>query len=148
MTIDIIVDDNGLAEKYRRISRQMPGEVKELMHQSVLYVQSQIPGYPAEPPGSHYRRTGTLGRVLTAAPGSGAVGVGSRMGQPLTRIETLGGNVKGVIGGRLEYIGGVVNEGTQARVHRGRWWTLQKVLRDSREGIEKIFRTGVLKLFK
>lgn len=126
--------------KMQRISTNMPGELKKLTEKAVLYAQSEIPGYPAAPSGSTYRRKGTLGRAVTAAPGSPL--------PSLTRVESLGAGVRGVIGGRLDYIGYVIDAVSQAWMHRNRWYTLQKVIEGARGGIEKIYRTGILDLFK
>jgi len=30
----------------------------------------------------------------------------------------------------------------------GRWWTLQKVIKDAKNGIVEVFRGGILDLFK
>jgi hypothetical protein len=140
---DIQIRVHGLDQytgKLSRISANMPGELKKLTTKAVLYAQSEIPGYPPPPAGSTYRRTGTLGRAVTAAPGSPL--------PSLTRVESLGAGVRGVIGGRLDYIGYVIDANKQAWMHRGRWWTLQKVIQGARGGIEKIYRAGVLDLFK
>jgi hypothetical protein len=135
--------------KYGRLEAELPDELKRLMTKSIIYAQGEIPAYPAA--NSDYRRTGSLGRVVTAFPGhhggrSLGGGGGDNGGQPLTRVESMGGGVRGVIGGRLEYIDYVV--GYQAYMHKGRWWQLKKVIMGARGGIEKIFRAGVMDLFK
>ena len=112
------------------------------MKQSVLYVQSKIPAYPSPPPGSTYRRTGTLGRVLTAFGGGLAGGDAA----PLSRVETFGDKTVGYIGGRLSYITYVVGdeEGEgQAWMHRGRWYKLIDVVRQNVHGVVDIFRDGI-----
>ena len=152
---DIDIEVNGLdpiLAKYGRIEREMPGELKKLMTKGVLYAQSQIPPYPAPPPASTYRRTGTLGRVITAFPGvSGGRnlggGGGGGDGQPLTRVESIGGGVRGVVGGRLEYLPDVVGE-EQGAAFRGRWFVLKKVIMGAKTGIVKIFRADIMKLFE
>jgi len=106
---DIRIEIRGLKEydgKLQRIESQMPENLKKLMTKAVIYAQGQIPSYPAPPAGSSYRRTGTLGRVVTAFPGQSGGrnlggGGGDNGGTPLTRVEMMGGGVKGVIGGRL-----------------------------------------------
>ena len=152
---DIDIEIHGLDQilaKYARIERDMPNELKRVMTRSVLYAQGQIPPYPAPPPASWYRRTGTLGRVVTAFPGvSGGRnlggGGGGGDGQPLTRVESIGGGVRGVIGGRLEYLPTVVGE-DQGVAFRGRWWVLSKVILGAKTGIVKIFRDDIMKLFE
>lgn len=132
--------------KLDRIQTELPAEMERLMIESVLYTQNRIPPYPA--PRGDYRRTGTLGRVITAFPGQTGGGGGENGGTPLTRVETMGGDVKGVIGARLEYIPYVIDSKHQARMHQGRWYTLQQVLDDAKAGIKRIFSNGVVKLFK
>lgn len=139
--------------KLARITDQMPAEMDRIMKKAVVYAQGQIPSYPAPPGGSSYRRTGTLGRVVTAFPGVAGGrnlggGGGGGDGVPLTRVESIGGGVRGVIGGRLEYLPTVVGEGTQGRAFRGRWWTLEKVIRGAKDGIIKVWRAGIVDMFK
>lgn len=150
------IEFRGLKEydaKLGRIESQMPDNLKKLMVKSIIYAQGQIPSYPSPPAGSTYRRTGTLGRVVTAFPGvhggrSLGGGGGDNGGTPLTRVEMMGGGVRGVVGGRLKYLPYVVDEDAQAYMHRGRWWTLQSVIKGATRGIVSIFRGGVLDLFK
>lgn len=139
--------------KYARIEREMPAALTKTMTRAVIYAQGQIPAYPSPPGGSTYRRTGTLGRVVTSFPGHSGPrniggGAGDNGGQPLTRVETISGGVRGVIGGRLEYLPYVIGEGAQARTHQGRWWMLEKVVRDAKGGIVKLFRADIMKLFE
>lgn len=153
---DIEFDVRGLTEydgKLAGVEAKMPDRLKTLMTKGVLYAQSQIPAYPPAPSGSWYRRTGTLGRVVTAFPGvnpgrdlGGGAG-GGEQATPLTRVEMLGGDVRGVIGGRLSYLPDVVGD-TQAPPFRGRWWQLRKVIGGAKDGIVSIFRAGVIELFQ
>lgn len=139
--------------KYERIEREFPEKGKKIMTKAVLYAQGQIPSYPA-PKSSVYRRTGTLGRTVTAFPGVngprniGGGGGGNNGGQPLTRVESMAGGIRGVIGGRLEYMPLVIGEGEQAYMHEGHWWTLEKVIKDARPGIVKVWRAEVMDWFK
>lgn len=153
---DITFDVRGLVETEGRLAgveAKLPPTLKKLMTKSVLYVQGQIPSYPPASPGSSYRRTGSLGRVVTAFPGvSGGRNLGGgegggEQGTPLSRVETLGGGVRGVIGGRLSYLPDVVGD-EQAPPFRGRWWQLRKVVAGARDGVVAIHRDGVVELFK
>lgn len=153
---DITFDVRGLAEvdgKMAGVEAKLPPTLKKLMTKSVLYVQGQIPSYPAKPPGSSYRRTGSLGRVVTAFPGVsagrnlGGDDSGGEQGQPLSRVESLGGGVRGVVGGRLSYLPDVVGD-DQAPPFVGRWWQLRKVVVGARDGVVSIHRAGVVELFK
>lgn len=139
--------------KYDRIARQFPDEGKKIMTKAVIYAQGQIPSYPGAPGGSSYRRTGTLGRTVTAFPGvsggrSLGGGAGDNGGVPLTRVEAMGGDVRGVIGGRLSYMPLVIDEKEQAYMHVGRWWTLQKVIKGATPGIVKVWAAGIKELFE
>lgn len=124
------------------IRQQMPNWMKR----GVLYIQSKIPPYPAPPPGSSYRRTGTLGRILTAFGG----GSFSGDAQPLSRVETFNNQVVGYVGGRLSYITHVVGDedGRQAWMHKGRWYRLIDVVRGNIDGVVDIFRDGIRGLIK
>lgn len=135
MTTEII----GLPAALAHLDRigEIPAAMKDTMQEAVLYVHSQVPPYPAPPPLSTYRRTGTLGRTITTMQG----------GEPsaLSRVEVsgLGGSVVGVIGTRLHYAPEVISEGEQIRVHAGRWWTLQGVVKGAWSGIVDIFKKMV-----
>jgi len=108
---------------------------QDAMLEAVLYVHSQMPGYPPALPNSRYRRTGKLGQSVTALSGK-AEGA-------LSRVEMLGGNAVGVIGTAIGYAPLVIGEGTQKAIHKGRWWTLQKVVEDAREKIIEIFERRI-----
>lgn len=115
------------------LSTQLP----DIMKDGVLYVQSQIPGYPTAPSESRYVRTDTLGRSVTSLQGQ-ADGA-------LARVEPLGNHSVGYIGTNIVYAPYVIGEGTQAAVHQGRWYTLQSVVRGAIPGVVKIIRDGVIK---
>lgn len=145
--------DREIIAKYDGIAKDLPDKMKKTMIRSVIYVQGEIPSYPSPPAGSSYRRTGTLGRLLTAFPGHSGPrniggGGGDNGGTPLSRVEPLGGGVQGVVGARLKYIPFVVDDKEQAWMHTGRWWTLQKVLRDSRAGLQRLWKADMMGLFK
>ena len=154
---DVEFDVRGLTETDGRLAsvqNKLPDTLKRLMTKAVLYAQGQIPAYPAASPGSSYRRTGTLGRVVTAFPGvsggrdlGGGSGSGGEAGVPLSRVETLGSGVQGVVGGRLSYLPDVVGE-EHGKPFKGRWWQLKRVVTGARDGIVSIFRAGVIELFR
>lgn len=116
---------NQLQSYFSRTEDKLKLNLPRGMKAAVLFVQGELPPYPAETPNSD--RTGTLGKVLTAFGSSSPVG--ENRGTPLSNVEEMNGRVVGVIGGRLNYLGWVVDEETQAAVHKGRWWVLQKVVR-------------------
>lgn len=116
---------------------EIPAAMGDTMKEAVLFVHSQVPPYPAAPPASTYRRTGTLGRTITTMQGTEP--------SALSRVEVsaIGGNVVGIIGTRLNYAPFVISEGNQAKTHVGRWWTLQGVVKGAWSGVVDIFRKMV-----
>lgn len=116
-----------LISKYNRIAGDMGPMLRGATQKAILYVHSTVPPYPAQPPNSDYIRTGTLGREVH------------------TRVEELGSNVVGIIGTPTVYSPWVISDeqqkgrGPQARVHQGRWWTLQEVVRKARDVVVNIY---------
>jgi hypothetical protein len=105
------------SRKVEGMARRMRGEMETTTRKAVLYVHSTVPPYPGEPAGSEYRRTGTLGRSIG------------------TEVRPIGVGFVGIIGTPTVYAPYVISEeavgsrGPQARFHKGRWWTLQGVVR-------------------
>ncbi len=106
-----MVGAHELAARWQHVMSQFPSEAQSVMNEAILYVHSTVPAYPAPPSGSHYRRTGTLGRSIT------------------TDVRPLGGDVVGVIGSNVIYAPYVIDANRQAHMHAGRWWTLQAVIK-------------------
>lgn len=138
MSVKVQVRSDQVEVKLGRIKAGIGPESQRAMKRAVLYVHSQTPPYPPPPPGSRYRRTGTLGRTITA--------MGSASGPALSRVETAGGTVVGYVGSSVKYAGYVIDEENQAWMHKGRWWTLQSVVAKSRDGIRRIFDDAISKL--
>ena len=83
------------------------------VHQALLLLATYAAGYPPQPPGTNYRRTGTLGRLWTTA----------------TPHVTVSGHVLDArIGNATPYGPQVQGPADQARVHRGRWLTTDDVV--------------------
>jgi hypothetical protein len=78
-----------------------------------------------------------LGRTLGSSEAGGASG-----GQPeiFTVRKLGGGNMEGRFGTHLSYAQYVIGEGTQARVHRGRWYTMKTIAQKSAEKINRIWQ--------
>lgn len=138
MSVQVEVRSREVEVKLDRIANGIPPELSQAMTKAVLYVHSQVPAYPAASPDSRYRRTGTLGRTITA--------MGSASGPALSRVESAGGQVLGYVGSSVKYAGYVIDEQDQAWMHKGRWWTLQSVVAASREGIRRIFDDAISRL--
>ena len=82
-------------------------------------LRADLRKYPPKPPDSTYRRTGTLGKSWTKS-----VMRGGREGGWLAQIGT-----------RLGYAPYVQDELRQAKVHQGRWQTVQSVAKDRRDEV-------------
>lgn len=144
-----------LLGKLHRMGVEVTPILADGAHDAVAYIHQKVPEYPlaSRKPqpfkNAHqrrhvmwlirtgqitvpYRRTGGLGRSVTSwhglAPGA------------LSRVDTLGDVVRGVIGTSLDYAKPVIDEDNQAEYHQGTWWTLQGVVRDNLKGVVKIFR--------
>jgi hypothetical protein len=106
------------------------------MAASLTTFWENVPPYPPEPQDSSYRRTGLLGRTLGSSESGGASG-----GQPSVFVvrKLGGGNMEGKFGTNLNYAEQVIGEGTQAAVHRGRWWTLKTVAEKATDKIKRIW---------
>lgn len=126
--------------KLERMKQSIRPQMEKATREAIHYVHSQVPAYPPPPPTSTYRRTGTLGRSVTVfqhhAPGA------------LSRVEPLGDEVRGVIGTAIEYAPDVIDERHQARMHKGRWYTLQRVVRQATVGIKRIYEKMVRELWR
>ncbi|HPV07924.1 MAG TPA: hypothetical protein PLD57_12680 [Aggregatilineales bacterium] len=134
---------NGLESTEQTLARlqtQLGPESERATRKAVLYVQGEVPDYPPAPPGSTYSRTGTLGRSVTSLAGQ-APGA-------LSRVERAGGHTVGIIGTAIKYAQYVIDEERQAWMHEGRWWTLQDVVRNARDGIVAIYRDMVRRLMR
>jgi hypothetical protein len=112
-----------------------------LMMKAVLYVQSQVPPYPAPPPDSRYRRTGTLGRSITS--------------KTAVEVKGIGNDVVGTLGTAVVYAPYVISSerigsrGPQTRVHKATgWYTLQAVVEKSATGVMRVFEQGIRALLR
>ena len=132
------IDVRGLDElkaRFDGLAKGMSGALEDAAGEAVLHVHSQVPPYPAPPPNSTYRRTGTLGRSIT------------------TDVRALGSKHVGVIGTATVYAPWVISEkrvgtrGPQAGMHAGRWWTLHGVVRGAHDEIMRIYRKAIASLF-
>ena len=128
----------GVAELDKKLGAFSSGlqlVVEDASRKAVTYVWSEIPDYPAQPLGSTYQRTLTLGRTISAWAGV--------MRDALSRIEPAFGMVKAFLGTALNYAHWVIDEDDQAWMHKGRWWTLQGVVRGARDGIAQVYATAL-----
>jgi hypothetical protein len=115
----IEVEVKGLSEIIKALEGGAEGIRKAAqrgMAKSVAFGQAFLAEYPPAPPGSSYRRTGTLGRSWT------------------TRVLDRGSEVHGLIGNNVPYSFEVQDADRQAPVHRGRWQTVQDLTREPQAG--------------
>lgn len=120
-----------LSGKIKRMRGELKTDLEKVTSRAVLYAHSQIPPYPPTREGQKYRRTGTLGREITA------------------EVRTIGSETVGVIGSPTVYAPWVISDeavgdrGPQAWMHEDRWWTLQDVLEKARPKILGLYRRWV-----
>jgi hypothetical protein len=129
-------------DKLNRKIRSLQGpelkrELRKTTEAANAYVLGQVPSYPSPPVGSTYRRTGTLGRSIG------------------TEVRTIGSEIMGVIGSNVSYAPWVISDevgtnqaGPQATVHKGRWYTLQDVVKKARDHVVSIYNDAISKLTK
>ena len=124
-----------LIKKLKRLSApELTREIEKTTRKAVMYVHGKVPAYPAPPVGSTYKRTGTLGRSIN------------------TKVITMGSDVVGLIGSPTPYAPWVISDeaaggaGPQAKVHKGRWYTLQGVVKKAQDAVNKIFEDMVKRL--
>ena len=135
----VIIGIERLTEKLVRIQVGIQPVGERSMLEAIEYIHQETPAYPVRPPASTYVRTGTLGRSVHGMRGDAE---GS-----LSRVERgLGSDVVGFVGTNIEYAPWVISEDKQAKMHRGRWWTLQGVVRKSWAGVRRIFERNYSRL--
>lgn len=125
----------GLQQLLKRIEKLSDGtstaSIREVMQEVVDYAFSKLPPYPPPLQGQRYVRTMNLQDSLFKA------------------VRGLTKEVEGVIGSDLvkapysPYV--ISNEvidgaGPQAKIHQGRWYTLQGHISNVREGVINILR--------
>jgi glutathione S-transferase len=122
--------------------RNFPKKLKDVMFRtlaaSIIALQEAIEPYPPEPPNSTYTRTEILGKSL----GSGFQG--GRLGEVdgehgIAKVEQRSGYQVATFGTTLEYAPYVIGDNTQAKIHRGRWWTIGKLAKKAFPRIQRLF---------
>ena len=126
-----------LQGRFAALGSKFPKFMNDSTKAAVLYVHSQIPKYPAPPPDSEYRRTGTLGRSVTTLMGSNP--------EALSRVEgSLGGKVSGIVGTKLSYAPWVIDRERQTAGHKKTgWYTLQDVIERLRPQIIEVYNKAL-----
>lgn len=132
-----VIEYKGLDELIM-LMKQFPQKLRQIskmgMEASLLVLWENIPPYPAPPPDSKYRRTGTLGRTLGSSEGGGKTG-----GQPdVYETKAIGAHdYEGRFGTNLNYAPYVIGE-EQAR-HMSHWWKLTSIIPIAEKKIAKVW---------
>jgi hypothetical protein len=131
----IITGLDDLINDFERIHKDLKKTLEIATHKAMDYVHSTVPPYPAPRPNQTYQRTETLGRSIT------------------TEVRNLGSDIIGAIGTNTVYAPWVISDeavpglgGPQAWMHKGRWWTLQGVVRKASDQIIAIYTIAIKKL--
>jgi hypothetical protein len=122
--ISVNVDDARALALLSRAPDAISIAMRGAMEDGTTYVLARIKRYPAQRAGSTYRRTNTLGRSWSR------------------RIEGSGTTLRGVVGSNgamAPYNRVVQDRERQARVHRGRWHTIQDVAEQSQSTVQRMF---------
>jgi len=108
-------------QKLKDLGESIVSLEEQAMTKTCNFILSNVPPYPPPSPKSRYIRTGLLGRSITK------------------RVETQKEIVRGKVGTNVIYAPWVISSvklpdgrGGQAFMHRGRWWTLQEVVANSK----------------
>jgi hypothetical protein len=141
-----VIEVRGLTELIQRMQQypqKLAAVVKTGMDATLAALWESVPPYPASPPDSTYRRTGTLGRTLGSSFSGGKSG-----GEPsIYSTRSLGaGNIEGRFGTNLDYAPYVIGDGTQAKVHQGRWWTMTTIAEKAKSKITAVWNSVGTKL--
>jgi hypothetical protein len=123
--------------------QQFPQKLKSAMFRtlssSIIALQGAIKPYPPKPADSTYKRTEILGKSLGSGYQGGRVGAVDKT-TGIATVEQRHRYQVATFGTRVQYAKYVIGEGTQAAVHKGRWWTLVAVAKSARPNIEKLFQ--------
>ena len=114
----VTITIKGLDRLTKKLDRLDKGDyLRPVVTAGANLLRNEMRRYPPPPPGSTYRRTGTLGKSWTQ------------------KVTGGRGGWLAVIGSFLNYAPYVQDAGRQAAVHRGRWQTIQSVAETKREEV-------------
>lgn len=107
--MEITLDPNDKRNANRKLDNldDLAGILRKPMDRALFRLQNRMADYPPPPPGSTYRRTGTLGRRW--------------VGAKREIVRATSAEITGRIGNNTEYGPYVQAKQWQRRVHRGRW---------------------------
>ena len=131
MSDDVIVEITppDLLRRMEKYPDKLREELESTTLKALYHVQGSVPEYPPADPDSSYIRTGTLGRTI---------GLGAR--PDIFEVKTMGARgFQGMFGTRLEYARYVIGTREQARIHKGRWWTMKTVRDKAEPGVKRLY---------
>lgn len=123
--ISVSIDSRDVQATLTRAPNQVSQAMRGGMEDATTYVLARIRAYPRQRPGSSYRRTGTLNRSWSR------------------RISGTGSTIRGLVGSNAAiapYNRYVQSRTHQARIHRGRWQTVESVAETERDTVVRMFQ--------
>lgn len=135
MQVEIVVNDAQVRALLARASGNIERALIAGVEDAQSFVWRQVTTYPPPPEGSKYRRTNTLrGSWTIEQPTSSGGTIQGRVVSSGDKMMTRSG---------LPYSQYVQDRQYQARVHQGRWATVQTIAERSAEPINAMFRARV-----
>lgn len=125
------IEIRGIDELLAKLGKVQGNAVlRRPMQRAVYRIQTAMAKYPAQRPGSRYVRTGTLGRRWT------------------TRVTEGARGLTGKVGNNTAYGPLVQSSLFQSSVHRGRWQTDEKVIKQNQTAIVADFESSIEEALK
>ncbi len=124
MNISVTADTRRADALLSRAPTSISTAMRGGMEDSTTYTLAIIKRYPEEPPNSTYTRTHTLEKSWSR------------------RFEGSGLTIRGIVGSNgnmAPYNRRVQDRDRQARIHRGRWQTIQSVAEDITPRVQRFF---------
>ena len=125
--MSVVIEIVGIDAVIRKLGKvEGLKQLEPAMRDAVALVQGAVAHYPAPPPTSTYRRTGTLGRSWA------------------TKVQRS--PLQGQVGTNLDYAPWVQDRDRQAWMHKGRWQTIQDVAEKLADQVQTIFDRAINRL--
>jgi len=121
--ITITIDARAVQQLLDRAPQALENAIVGAMNDGATLFRATMQRYPAPPPNSSYRRTGTLGRSWSV--------------KPISRTASGWSVVIGSNGNMAPYNRAVQKRSEQARIHRGRWVTAETATEQSASQIQR-----------
>lgn len=135
----VVRGDRILIRKFGKARRFLPDELVNAGEDALQELFDHVPPYPPPPLGSQYVRTFNLEDALTST--------WDVHPMSLSEVRRISDGVE-IIYGVSDYGPWVVGPGVQAAIHRGRWWTLEDVLRRAKRDIINTFHERKKRAFR